>query len=308
LAALAQVRRREFTTIDREKKGVFMLVTDETWESWLALNAIRGCSPESMVEAMVSAGFEKETADAAVRRTLQDGSRKNIEARARPRVEHHYEYDPSRIATGNVLQIDDRKINVLIRCERPEIVVFDAVLTPDECEQIIERSRHRLERSTTVNPETGEREVIANRSSEGIWFRNGEDAFIAGLEQRFAALMNCDVENGEGLQVMRYGVGGEYRPHFDYFPPSQRGSAVHLSHGGQRVATLILYLNDPESGGETIFPEAGISVVPRRGGAVYFRYMNALGQLDALTLHGGAPVLSGEKWIMTKWVRESRFQ
>jgi prolyl 4-hydroxylase len=106
------------------------------------------------------------------------------------------------------------------------------------------------------------------------------------------------------LQILHYGPTGEYRPHFDYFPPDQPGSAVHTARGGQRVATLVIYLNDVPGGGETIFPEAGLSVAAKQGGAVYFRYMNGQRQLDPLTLHGGAPVITGEKWIMTKWMRE----
>jgi prolyl 4-hydroxylase len=119
--------------------------------------------------------------------------------------------------------------------------------------------------------------------------------------------MNWPVENGEGLQILHYGTTGEYRPHFDYFPPDQAGSAVHTAHGGQRVATLVIYLNDVADGGETIFPEAGMSVAANKGGAVYFRYLNGQRQLDPLTLHGGAPVLGGDKWIMTKWMRERAY-
>jgi prolyl 4-hydroxylase len=48
-------------------------------------------------------------------------------------------------------------------------------------------------------------------------------------------------------------------------------------------------------------------VTGRQGGAVYFRYLNGLRQLDPLTLHGGAPVLGGDKWIMTKWMREREY-
>jgi len=84
-------------------------------------------------------------------------------------------------------------------------------------------------------------------------------------DRRFAALMNCPIENGEDLQILHYRAGGEYRPHFDYFPPGQNGSALHTARGGQRVATLIVYLSDVEGGGETIFPDAGISVTARRG-------------------------------------------
>jgi prolyl 4-hydroxylase len=184
------------------------------------------------------------------------------------------------------------------------VIVFGDVLSPEECSEMIERSRHRLKRSTTVNPDTGKEDVIRNRTSEGIWYQRGEDPFIEMLDRRIASLMNWPVENGEGLQILHYGTTGEYRPHYDYFPPDQPGSAVHTAQGGQRVATLVIYLNDVPDGGETIFPEAGMSVAASQGGAVYFRYLNGQRQLDPLTLHGGAPVLGGDKWIMTKWMRE----
>lgn len=282
-----------------------MAVLNDDWQSWLTHNKNRGCTPESMIEAMVQAGFDQMSADAAVRQSLPAGSSSaGTEALVPPRAQHEYQYDPSPAADGNVVDAGDRQVKVAMRCARPQIVVFDNLLSDDECEAMIERSRDKLRPSTTVNPGTGARDVIRARSSEGAWFHIGEDELIQRLERRFATLMSCPVENGEGLQVLRYGVGGEYRQHFDYFPPSQAGSNVHLKYGGQRVATLIVYLNDVDSGGETIFPEIGMSVVARRGGAVYFRYMNGSRQLDPLTLHGGAPVLCGEKWIMTKWVRE----
>jgi prolyl 4-hydroxylase len=82
---------------------------------------------------------------------------------------------------------------------------------------------------------------------------------------------------------------------------------VQTQYGGQRVATIIMYLNDVEEGGETVFPKAGVSVAPRKGVAVYFRYTNQLGQLDPMSWHGGAPVRKGEKWIMTKWLRQAMY-
>ena len=77
-----------------------------------------------------------------------------------------------------------------------------------------------------------------------------------------------------------------------------------LGSGGQRVATLVMYLHEPEEGGDTYFPEIELSVRPRRGSAVYFEYHNERGQLDARCLHAGTPVLRGHKWIATKWLRQ----
>jgi prolyl 4-hydroxylase len=164
-----------------------------------------------------------------------------------------------------------------------------------------------MERSTIVNSQSGARDIIPHRTSDGTFFKRGEDDFILSIEKRLAALMNEPFEHGEGIQVLNYKVGGEYRPHYDYFPPEQPGSKVHTGESGQRVATLIVYLNDVPSGGETIFPQAGVSVLPKLGNGVYFKYMNSRQQLDSMSLHGGEPVRQGEKWIITKWVRERPF-
>jgi prolyl 4-hydroxylase len=82
---------------------------------------------------------------------------------------------------------------------------------------------------------------------------------------------------------------------------------VQMTIGGQRVSTMVMYLNEVEEGGTTIFPEIGLEVVPKKGSAVYFEYTNSQNQLDRLTLHGGSPVTRGEKWIVTKWMRQRRY-
>jgi prolyl 4-hydroxylase len=286
---------------------------DTAWQEWLATNVSRGCTQESMVGAMVEAGFDAAAAREIVRRAAdtngtQAAAQVAAQAAASPRdPARAYDYDACPVAAGNVVRAHDRDVTVLMRCERPQVIAFDNVLSADECAELIERSRHRLKRSTTVNPESGREDVIRLRTSEGFWFQRCEDAFIERLDQRIAALMSWPLDHGEGLQILHYTAGGEYRPHFDYFPPGQGGSLVHTARGGQRVATLIVYLNDVESGGETVFPDAGLTVTARQGSAVYFRYMNGRRQLDPLSLHGGAPVTGGEKWIMTKWMRERAY-
>jgi prolyl 4-hydroxylase len=78
-----------------------------------------------------------------------------------------------------------------------------------------------------------------------------------------------------------------------------------VARGGQRVGTVVMYLNSPEKGGGTIFPDVGLEVAPVRGNAVFFSYDRP--HPSTKTLHGGAPVLAGEKWVATKWLRERRF-
>ncbi len=69
-----------------------------------------------------------------------------------------------------------------------------------------------------------------------------------------------------------------------------------------------MYLNTPEAGGETIFPYAHIKVTPCKGDALLFFDCQIDGAVDPLTLHGGAPVTSGEKWLATKWLRQYLFE
>lgn len=270
---------------------------DASWRNWLQDNLARGCSVESVVESMIRGGFDKDVASASVRALLAgeipDSSR--------------YEYDTCPVSPDRIIHAHDRAIYSVLRVERPQLILFGNVLSAEECDQVIELSEGRLQRSTIVDPDTGRPEIIRNRSSESTSFQLSETPLIDRLDRRISALMNWPIENGEGLQILRYGVGGEYRSHFDYFPPDQPGHARHIARGGQRTATLVVYLNDVAGGGDTVFPEAGISIPPRKGHAVYFRYFNNLGQLDPGTKHAGAPVLAGEKWIMTKWMRRYRY-
>ena len=85
------------------------------------------------------------------------------------------------------------------------------------------------------------------------------------------------------------------------------GCYATFSNRTGRVSTLVIYLNDVAEGGETVFPEAGIAVSPRKGSSVYFEYCNGAGQLPPLSLHAAAPVSVGEKWVATKWMRQRRF-
>jgi prolyl 4-hydroxylase len=195
---------------------------------------------------------------------------------------------------------------VLVQVKSPRVVVVGDFLSRDECQQLIELARPRMTRSQTVVNATGGSEVNEARTSQGMFFGRGEDPLCQRIEARIAALLNWPMENGEGLQVLKYAPGAEYKPHFDYFDPGQSGTAAILQRGGQRVATLVMYLNTPESGGATVFPDAGVEVQAVAGHAVFFSY--AVPHPSTKTLHGGAPVTAGEKWVATKWLRERAFQ
>jgi len=166
-------------------------------------------------------------------------------------------------------------------------------------------ARPRLARSETVENQSGGSEVNAARTSQGMFFDRGETGLISMIEQRIATLLQWPLTHGEGLQVLHYRPGAEYRPHHDYFDPAHPGTASILQRGGQRVATLVMYLNTPLAGGATIFPDVALDVTPVKGSAVFFSYDRP--HAVTRTLHGGAPVVAGEKWVATKWLRQGVF-
>ena len=146
------------------------------------------------------------------------------------------------------LRAGDRDVRVVMAMTSPRVVVFADLLSADECAELIALARARLERSETVQTETGGSEVNAARTSEGMFFAPAEFPVCARLEERIAALVDWPVENGEGLQILRYRPGAQYRPHYDYFDPAERGTPKILERGGQRVALDRLLSQHARSG------------------------------------------------------------
>jgi len=194
---------------------------------------------------------------------------------------------------------------VLMSLGHPRVVLLGGLLSEEECDAMVAAAKARLARSETVAANPVGSEVNAARTSDGMFFERGESELIQRVEARLARLMNWPVDHGEGLQVLRYRPGAEYLPHYDYFDPAMPGSDAILERGGQRVATLVMYLNTPTAGGATIFPDVKLDVLPLKGNAVFFSYERP--DPSTLTLHGGAPVQEGEKWVATKWLREGVF-
>jgi prolyl 4-hydroxylase len=205
----------------------------------------------------------------------------------------------------NVIVVEGHAVEVVMTLRLPRVVLFGRLLTDQECDGLMAQAAPRLARSETVDTATGDSEVHAARTSDGMFFERGETPLIDRIERRIAALVNWPLERGEGLQILRYGPGAQYKPHNDYFDPEQPGTPRILERGGQRVGTLVMYLNTPERGGATVFPDAGLEVAPVRGSAVFFSYDRP--HPVTKTLHGGAPVLAGEKWVATKWLRQGVF-
>lgn len=161
---------------------------------------------------------------------------------------------------ATVIEAEGHPVDVVMALKHPRVVVFGNLLTGAECDELMVLARPKLERSETVDTATGGSEVNSARTSDGMFFSLGEHPVIVRLERRIAALLNWPVDRGEGLQILRYRPGTRYEPHYDYFDPEMSGTPRILERGGQRVGTLVMYLNTPERGGYTTFPDAGLEV------------------------------------------------
>lgn len=282
---------------------------------WIQEQVVAGHQPEAVLQAMVQAGWTEDLAATALGNTLREQMDRH--AAAQPAVSatpadlraggesRALVPDLDILAGAREVDAGDRRVQVIATLQSPRVVVLGGLLSDAECDALVEAARPRLARSRTVQTQTGGEELNPDRTSNGMFFSRGESGLIQRIEARIARLLRWPAENGEGLQVLNYRPGAEYKPHYDYFDPAEPGTPTVLKRGGQRVATLLMYLNDPERGGGTTFPDAGLEVAPQRGHAVFFSYDRP--SPATRTLHGGAPVIAGEKWVATKWLREREF-
>jgi prolyl 4-hydroxylase len=256
---------------------------------WVEAHLELACTPAELAKILLAQGIAADYASAVLAAVASDAARRIT------------------FADTPMLQAPDRNVPVLARIATPRIAVLGAVMSAAECEALIALARPRLAPSTVIDPASGQDVMATYRGSEGMFFRLHQTPLVSTLNTRMAALLNLPVENAEGLQVLRYPVGAESAPHFDFLPPINDANRASIRRSGQRLATLIVYLNNVEAGGETVFPTLGLSVIPQQGHGLCFEYRNADGALDARSLHAGAPVQKGEKWIVTQWMRSQRF-
>eukprot|EP00252_Welwitschia_mirabilis_P015408 TRINITY_DN3387_c0_g1_i2.p1 TRINITY_DN3387_c0_g1~~TRINITY_DN3387_c0_g1_i2.p1 ORF type:complete len:318 (+),score=42.21 TRINITY_DN3387_c0_g1_i2:155-1108(+) len=206
---------------------------------------------------------------------------------------------------------------------KPRAFVYKGFLTDEECDHLISLAKSKLTRSSVADNESGEGQVSDIRTSSGTFIAKGKDEIISRIESKIAAWTFLPKENGEDIQVLRYEEGQKYEPHYDYFQDK-----FNIARGGHRIATVLMYLTDVGKGGETVFPTAeedrryrmqvnkndlsdcakkGVAVKPKKGDALLFFSLTPSAIPDPRSLHGGCPVIEGEKWSATKWIHVRAF-
>lgn len=190
------------------------------------------------------------------------------------------------------IDVGDKSVEIIMHMKHPNIFLIANMLSDDECDTLINVSKSKLYRSKVFTRESGNSIIDNRRTSQTAILEDDDNEIVSVVNKRLCKFLLWPSEKTEKLQVQRYDINQEYQPHHDYFP---------IDEINNRVATIIIYLNEPEKGGETLFADIGLNIIPRKGMAVFFSYDRP--SPATLTLHGGSPVLKGEKWIITKFVR-----
>lgn len=186
---------------------------------------------------------------------------------------------------------------------KPRAFLYHNFITAEEAKEIIALGEKHVTQSLVVSDQ-GKNVQSGGRTSNGVFLMGNfmaQSPLLRYLEKRIADWTQLPIENGEAFYLLRYETGQEYKAHSDYFPPGK------LSNGeGNRYATVIVYLQTPEEGGDTVFPNVNVNVKAIAGNALLFYDLNTTWQGDTNSLHAGQPVIKGTKWAMTKWIREKK--
>jgi prolyl 4-hydroxylase len=186
-----------------------------------------------------------------------------------------------------------------------DIITIPDVLTSEECDRLVEfangqqLSESKVWSGNASNPDS----QSEHRTSKQTWveYDNASIGDIARKLRKKAAHLSgiYDPASFEKVQLAKYGTNGEYKQHYDSCTSKCPNNALC------RIATLLVYLNEPLAGGDTVFPNMGITITPKKGAASFFFNVDsrdsAFPELNA-SLHAGMPVLEGEKYIANVWI------
>jgi prolyl 4-hydroxylase len=174
----------------------------------------------------------------------------------------------------------------------PLVQVIDDFVTETERSHIIRLTADKLD--TALVSAVGAAKTSDGRTGSVAWVKHDHTPIVRGLVKRVSNLVGIPVRHAESLQVVHYGETQEYKPHFDAYDMTTEKGQQRTAKGGQRLVTALMYLNEVEDGGGTIFPK-----------------LDNVGDndLEDLTrhrhsLHGGSPVWGGQKWACNLWFRQ----
>jgi len=183
------------------------------------------------------------------------------------------------------------------------LTIIDDFFTDYECDYIVDWGKNKLKRSRV-----GIENVVSDlRTSEQCWLPTSENKIVYDLTHRVAAEVGMPFAHSESIQLISYKEKQEYCPHHDSWELDTPERIKQAKGWGQRVKTALLYLNNVEEGGGTVFPKLGITVPPKKGRMIIFKNIDEENPNFPMydSLHGGLPVKKGNKWACNFWFHEN---
>lgn len=202
---------------------------------------------------------------------------------------------------NNIPALYDSRV-ITTETDGVKLHVIHNFFSAEECDALIQEGMKYLEPSRVGGANDTTKVDRAVRSSSTAMLSEVSDAAITKLAiERIEQAYGHPHLFSNPLQLNRYLVGEEFKAHHDYHDPLSQ--AERIRREGQRTWTFLMYLNDGFEGGTTYFPEIGIHLIPRKGTLAFWNNLNADGTPNPLTLHESQPIVSGTKYMMTKWFK-----
>ena len=186
----------------------------------------------------------------------------------------------------------------------PVIQSFPNLLPARICNRLMMQSKSHLQRAQVYDSKNLQNTTNETRTNTQAQFNLIETDFIQCLiQERMSAACGLPVKNMEATAILHYDIGEQIINHYDFVDPNIPNYAQELSKNGQRIVTFLIYLNNEYEGGETAFPKLNLSHKGKAGEGLFFVNSLPSGEPNLRTLHAGKAPTSGEKWIISQFIR-----
>ena len=186
----------------------------------------------------------------------------------------------------------------------PQVRAFDGFATPAECAWLNGLAQRSLRRAQVYRKDAeGYTEAETRTNSEADYTFDNADLVLRVIVERISRAIGLSTRLFEIAKLLHYEPGQQFAPHHDFQQPTTPALAREIARRGQRVATVLVYLNDDFDGGETEFPRIALKHRGATGDALMFANVRPDGDLDHDSLHAGLPTTRGVKWVLSQWIR-----
>lgn len=285
------------------KENNYVLVTrmkttfGTDWKNWIKINVNNGQDKNGIFKILLDEGYAYD----AIVSEMNYTPSVPVDQLTNPFDQDQKQSHKSQTHYGKAISIGTLFIpnGEQFHSDKIELHTLEEFLTEFECNNIVAAIKSKLRPSELSSHEDDKN----YRTSRTCDLECLNDRVSQELDMRICKLLGIDPSYSEPIQGQYYEVGQEFKEHTDYFEAHEIGT--HGRTMGQRTITCMIYLNDVEEGGETVFTRVGAQFKPKRGMAVIWNSLNPDGSTNIDSMHQALPVIKGYKAVITKWFRSN---